>query len=618
MHKEKKYWKGLEDFQENPASVSLKHKEFPEEIPVDEFLGDESLGSTSTHRRDFLKFMGFGLTAAALASCEAPVTKAMPYLFKPEEITPGVANWYASAYFDGNDYCDVLIKTREGRPIKIEGNTLSPVTKGGTNARVQASVLSLYDSERLKNPIANGEKQSWKTIDQSIKSKLSSIAENDGEIRILSSTIISPSTHQLIIDFKEKYPNTRHITYDAVSNSAIREAHQHHFEQAIIPSFRFDKADVIVSLGADFLINWLSPLEYSAQYIQNRKVSSSNRTMSRHIQIESHLSVTGSNADERVALKPSEAGLAVPILYNHLAALSGSAKVPAKSIEQDEKIKFIASELWKNKGKSLVVSGSNDANIQILVAEINKILGSYGNTIDIDTPHYLRQGNDRELIELVDEMKKGKIKAIFVLNANPVYTLPPSLAFQDALAKVALKVSFADRMDETAVMMDFICPVHHNFESWDDAHPKKGTFALTQPVISPLFDTRPAQESLLAWMDEPKSYYSYLQNYWEKEIFPLQDKDILFQSFWNKSLHDGIVNIAGEKDFIPVKAIGIEARNLNQTADSINKKYSTSGDFEFVFYEKTGIGNGTQANNPWLQELPDPITKICWDNYLAM
>lgn len=209
----KKYWKGLQELNNSPEFVKAQQNEFTEALPVDEFLSSESLTESAPSRRDFLKFLGFSVTAASLAACETPVNKAIPYVVKPEEITPGVANWYASSYFDGNDYAALLVKTREGRPIKIEGNNLSPITKGGTNARIQASVLSLYDSSRISAPYEKGAESTWSNVDKEIGSKLATV----GNIRILSSTIISPSTKQVIADFIAKYPNTNHVTYDAVS-----------------------------------------------------------------------------------------------------------------------------------------------------------------------------------------------------------------------------------------------------------------------------------------------------------------------------------------------------------------------------------------------------------------
>jgi len=363
----KKYWQSLDELKETPEFLDIKNNEFAEDVPTSA-LGRQSLKTEAKSeegfsRRDFLKVMGFSVGAATLAACERPVNKTIPYVIKPEEITPGIANWYASTYFDGHDYCPVLVKTREGRPIKIEGNKLSKISHGGTSARVQASVLSLYDSARLKGPMAKGSEVSWNDVDSSIGSKLGEISKAGGKIRILSSTIISPSTKSVISGFKAKYPNTKQVVYDAVSYNAIAKAND-----GVIPSYNFDKANVIVSFAADFLVNWLSPVEHSGQYAQGRKLNNGKKTLSKHVQFETILSLTGSNADLRVPVKPSQIGTAVLNLYNALGgeSLSVSGKVAEQAIADTAKW------LLANKGKSLVVCGINDPAIQTVVAANNR------------------------------------------------------------------------------------------------------------------------------------------------------------------------------------------------------------------------------------------------------
>ncbi len=605
MENNKKYWKGIEELNNDPEFTRLKNNEFAESLPLDQVLSDEHLNAT-TPRRDFLKFLGFGVAAASLVACEAPVKKTIPYLIKPEEITPGVANWYASTYADGRDFCSIVVKTREGRPIKIEGNTLSSITKGGTNARVQAAVLSLYDSARLKGPLADKNAVSWSDADGKIMSKLSAIAGKKGTIRILTSSIISPSTKSVIADFITKYPTTKQVTYDAISASGIISANKQSFGLAVVPTYRFDNAMLVVGFGADFLSGWLSPIEYSRQYVVNRKLRG-KKNMSRHIQFETALSLTGSNADKRYAVRPSQQGALIANLYNNLASMAGVATVKAEAIDVADGIAAAAKELWANKGKALVVCDSNDVNVQVLVNAINSLLESYGSTIDLDNASNMQQANDADIIALVEEMKKGAVDALILYNVNPAYTYPRSEEFKAALGKVDLKISFADREDETASLVNFVCPDHHVLESWNDYEPKKGMYSLAQPTIKSLFPTRAAQESLLSWAGNNSDYHSYIKAYWEKNI--LASGGILSDA-WNKSLQDGVL----EKASAAAQAHKF-AGDVNAAANAIPKAQT---DFEVVLYEKTGLGNGNQANNPWLQELPDPISKICWDNYLAV
>ena len=637
----KKYWKGLEELNNSPEFVQNANNEFAEQIPVEDFLGDSKLADNSgTNRRDFLKFLGFSVTAASLAACETPVNKAIPYVVKPEEITPGVANWYASSYYDGRDYAAILVKTREGRPIKLAGNSLSKVS-GTTNARVQASILSLYDSSRLTGPVTKSgdtwNPTTWTNIDKEIGGKL---AKATGGIRILSSTIISPSTKAVIADFIAKYPNTKHVTYDAISYSGITKANGQTFGQEVIPSYNFKKAHVVVSIGADFLSNWIE--DYSVDFAVNRKVSKSNAKMSKHYQFESNLSLTGANADERIPVKVSEQGKVVVNLYNAVAKIVGGSSLPSSALACDAQIAKAAKDLADNKGKSLVVSGSNDVNVQMVVNGINQLLDNYGKTIDIENPSYLNQSDDAAFAELVAEMAGGKVGAIITYNTNPVYTAPAALKFAEAYNKVGVRISFADRADETASMAHYICPDHNYLESWNDYNPRKAHYSLAQPTISPLFaaqnsGTRQAQQTLMAWSGNTSDYHAYIQKIWMERVYPMQGKYMNFTEFWNNSLHDGAIEVGKGGDVAEMSAsdstlistpivskidtkvevvASAKAVDLNSAAAAINAV--KGGTIELALYEKVGIGNGNQANNPWLQELPDPITKITWDNYVTM
>ncbi|MCC7233244.1 MAG: TAT-variant-translocated molybdopterin oxidoreductase [Bacteroidia bacterium] len=602
----KRYWKGEEELRNDAEFVRLKNNEFYEHLPLDEIVSQKSESTSLTPRRDFLKFLGFSVAAASLAACEAPVRKTIPYIIKPEEITPGVADYYASTYSDGYDYCSVLVKTREGRPIKIEGNTLSTVTNGSVNARVQASVLSLYDNARIKNPMYKGNETNWETVDKDIIAKLSEISSNGGKIRILSATVLSPATSKVIADFSAKYPSTKHIQYDAISVAAMQQANMESFGVRAIPTYKFDNADVIVGVACDFLANWISPVEYARQYAATRKLNKGKKNMSRHIQFETALSVTGSNADKRVAVKPSQQGAVVANLYNAVATLAGAPVVNAPAAgDLKAGIEECAKNLWNAKGKALVVCGINNKAIQNLVNATNSLLGSYGSTIDLDNPCNLRQGNDADLSALLTELNNGEVAALFIYNCNPVYTLPSGKSFGEALGKTGLTVSFADRADETASLCQYICPDHHPLESWSDAEPKAGKYSLGQPTIAPLFSTRQVQESLLAWAGTPSDFHKYLSEFWKSGVLSRAGIG------WEKALQEGVVELPqnAAKNYT-------SASDLNAAAAALAG--STGSGFEGVFYEKTGIGSGHQANNPWLQELPDPVSKVTWDNYLSV
>ncbi|MBL7884577.1 MAG: 4Fe-4S dicluster domain-containing protein, partial [Bacteroidia bacterium] len=311
----------------------------------------------------------------------------------------------------------------------------------------------------------------------------------------------------------------------------------------------------------------------------------------------------------------------------------------SSSLACDAEIAKAAKELAENKGKSIVVSGSNDINVQLVVNGINQMLDSYGKTIDIENPTYTHQGDDAAFADLVAEMTAGKVDAIITYNTNPVYTAPTSLKFAEAYNKVGVRISFADRADETASLAQYICPDSHYLESWNDFNPKKAHYSLAQPTITPLFaqprheGTRQAQDTLLKWSGNTSDYLSYIQKTWMEKVFPMQGKYMGFAEFWNNSLHDGAIEVgkgevmlaseeklkeAKPKDTTVTEGVvnAIAGINLNDAASKINA--TKGGELELALYEKVGIGNGNQANNPWLQELPDPISKITWDNYVTM
>ena len=565
--------------------------------------------STTASRRDFLKLFGFTVASAAIASsCEQPVRKAIPLLIQPEEIVPGKASYYASTFFDGIDYCPVVVKVRDGRPIKIEGNKASSLTKGGTNARTQAAVLGLYDNSRYREPQSGGNAASWQEVDQAIISQLNAIKNKGGKIVVLSATVISPSTKAVINEFLTQYPG-EHITYDVLSASAMREANQLSFGKAFLPSYHFDKAEVIVSFDADFLGSWLTPVEFTKQYSINRKLTDGKKKMSRHIHLEGAMSVTGSNADKRIQLHPALEKQTVAALFNELQKLAGESGT--KQIDSPADVKAIAKELYSKRGKALVVAGSNDPETQLMINGINQLLQSYGNTIDTAVHLNIRQADDKKLQQMIADMNAGKIDGIFLYDVNPAYDFPEKDKFITGLSKVGLRVVMPVLEEETAPLADFICPDHHFLESWNDAEIKTGYYSLAQPAIRPIFNTRQAQQSFLKWMGSDLDFRTYIQKYWENNLFAQVD-NLTFTGFWNSKLHDGIFE-SGRKES--------EDFAFDQTAALAAQQKVKAGNADqlaLVVFPTVAVGTGKHANNPWLQELPDPVTKACWDNYVSV
>ncbi|MFM9945427.1 MAG: TAT-variant-translocated molybdopterin oxidoreductase [Bacteroidia bacterium] len=600
------YWKGIEEAEKQPEFLETRGNEFHEALPLEEVLNAADF-DLSSNRRDFLKYFGFSVSAVALAACQkTPVKYAIPYVVKPQNVTPGNANYYASTCGGCNTGCGIIVKTREGRPIKLDGNEMSPVSKGSLCATGQASILSLYDINRLANPLKGGkEEKDWSKLDLDIISKLGSIAASGAGIRIVTGSSNSPSFDKALANFKTKYPTTEVVIYDAISYSGILLANEQSFGKRVLPSYNFDKAEVIVSFGADFLGTWISPVEYTKQWVSNRNPKGGK--MSKHYQFESTLSLTGSNADIRIPMRESKEGIYLISLYNELAKLAGIAQLPiAQNAElAGNNIKNSAKELFEARGKSLVVSKSNDVYNQTLVNGINMMLGNYGVTIDLDNYSNQSKFIEADFEKFVSELNSGTVKGVIFINSNPVYSYYNSAKLVEGLKKAKLVVSTADQKDETSDLAGYVCPDNHYLESWGDAEPKAGLYSFTQPTISPVFNTRQVLESLLLWAGTPKAEadsHTFIKANWATDA-----------TIWNQSIHDGV--------FIKpaiVATIPSFASNLTSVAAAMMISSPKSDAAELIIYQKIGVRDGSLANNPWVQELPDPISKVCYDNYVSV
>ena len=374
MGNHKKYWKSeVELSSDNKMISDLKNNEFAEQLPSDFFLDNKnSLQNSNTNRRDFLKYLGFSTAAATLASCEGPVNRSIPYVVQPERIIPGISNFYATSIADGFDFANVLIKTREGRPIKIEKNTKAKV-KSSANARVQASVLSMYDSLRLKNPSLDGEEISWDQLNNNISSELETMKASDSEVVLLTQTFASPSTSVIIEDFKKKFSNVKHIVYDAISDSKALDAFEALYGERALPTYDFSKADVIVSVGADFLGDWQGG-GHDSGYVKGRvpiKGKNGKAKMSKHFQFESNMTISGANADKRISITPTQQKIILAKIYGYISGNEVLGKLP-DNIEIS--VKKIATSLIKAGNKGLIITGIDDINAHILAYEINDLL----------------------------------------------------------------------------------------------------------------------------------------------------------------------------------------------------------------------------------------------------
>ncbi len=606
MSSNKKYWKSVEELDQNSSIVeTLQQNEFVQEIPTDEFLGDKSsLENSSTTRRDFLKYVGFSTAAATMAACEGPVKKAIPYVVQPDRIVPGVANYYATTIADGYDFASVLIKTREGRPIKVENNNLA-TSNGDANARVHASVLSLYDSSRLQGPKKGDAAITWDALDKEVTAKLNGLAGK--QIVLLTQTYASPSTSKLISEFKAKYQNVKHVVYDAVSSSEALDAYQMMYGERALADYDFEKVNTIVGIGADFLGDWQGG-GYDSGYAKGRIPKKGK--MSKHIQFEANMSLTGANADKRIQATPAQQKQVLAALYKYV---TGAGSKGALDSKLDAEVVKAAKEIQKAGRNAVVVTGLQDVDAQLVVLEINKAIRS--KAFIEDTPRTIRKGNAKAVGQLVKDMNAGRVGGLLIAGVNPMYSLPNANEFKTGLEKVDLSVAFTMHDDATAQLCNYVATTPHYLESWGDVELKKGSYSLMQPTIRPLFDTRQFQETLLKWTGNTSDYNDYIKSAWT---------GILGGTSWSQALHDGVL----VKPALPKQELAAVLGEGEEEATALNTpnvaaaarrlSVAKSNGLELTLYTKTALGDGQQANNPWLQEMPDPITRASWDNYLTV
>ncbi len=627
----KQPWVGIGQLTDEKAYQEQARLETPSTSLAKQIEEAEHVDMKS-NRRDFLKMMGFGLGAATVAAaCDIPRKYAVPYVVKPDEIVPGVATYYASSFVSGNDFCPILVKTREGRPIKIEPNPISEALGSGTTARAQACVLSLYDTTRLSGPAAirgvfdptenlhmqPSSKLSWAEVDELMRQAL----KPGARVRIVTNTIHSPTLNAALEQFSARHRGTRVVTYDTSSSSALIQANQRSIGKAIVPSYRFDEADVIVGFDCDFLGTWIYPSLYNEQYAKRRQVVNQLRpSMNRHYQVESTMTLTGSNADHRVRVKPSHLGQAMLELHNQVAGLTGGSSAGATTLHPEavRVLSVAARDLVASRGRALVVSGSNNVAEQLLVNAINNMLGAYGSTINTSRATKLRGGVDRDMRDLIAEMQAGSVDVvIFHGDTNPVYDWPQRLALLEAMAKVPVKVSMSGSINETAALCNIIAPDHHVLESWGDAEPISGIYTLIQPTIYPLWNTRQAGESFLRWAESgqldlalEQPYMHFMREQWRDSAFAQQNKFASFDAFWDSALSAGVFVGNAPTSTAAGTSFGVSGTGIRQPG--------AEGALELVFTEPVTIGVGTYANNPWLQEVPDPVTRTTWGNYLQV
>ncbi|MEK2645115.1 TAT-variant-translocated molybdopterin oxidoreductase [Bdellovibrio sp. BCCA] len=636
VERDNKYWLSLEQWKNDPEFMKLAETEF-QSSPL-RAQDDES----GWARREFLKLMGASIALASAGCIRRPVQKIVPYNKQPEEVTLGVANYYSSAYFEGSEGLGVLVKTREGRPIKIEANPGHPFSISGLNIRSQASLLKMYDPERLKGPQRNlfNEKRSnsqvvdvkWEELDKKVVEQL-----KKGDVVVLTGAIASPATRAVIGDFAQGF-KAKHVVWEAFANEEVREGQKASYGDDVVPAYRFDKAKMIVSIDADFLGTWISPTAFTNQFVNGRK---DIKNMNRLVSFDSNYSLTGANADIRMKIKPSQQldvvmGLLHEIIVkkgassyagnaNVKAALAPFADTAKKLGVEPELFAKVAADLLANKGESLVVAGGiqtlteKSKELQVAVNFLNTILDNDGKTVDHKNGNVALKASYEDMAALIKDMAAGKVKTLVVHGVNPAFVLPAEMGFADAIKKVQMVIYTGDRIDETGVYADYITPDNHALESWNDAELANGVYTICQPAIRPMYDTRSFQLSLMTWafmanmgpqrLRDYETFYDYLRVFWKSDIQPKVGKGKDFEDFWQETL---------QKGYAGSLSTGSSARSFKVDAFTSIKPAAASEGFELVLYPTSHMGDGSLNNVSWLHELPDPITKAVWDNYISV
>ena len=619
------YWRSFEELYNDPALLVARKHEFKEGT-TDDFT-PSNLSSIS--RRKFLALLGASAAVAGTACSDyRDKGEIVPYNVKPEEITIGKPNFYASTCTLCPNACGILIRTREGRPIKVDGNPDHPVNKGKICAKGQANTLNLYDPERLKTPLKKSgsgfDEIKWKDADSEIISALNSVG--DKEIAIISHTIISPTGSKVLEDFRKKYPSTKIYSYELFNDSFKNSAWQKCYGTGSYPLLKWNEAKIIVSLDSDFLGVENNRVETARLFAEGRDVDS--KQFNRLYVIESNLSVTGINADYRFRLRPEAQYEFVMSLMNELKSKGiiniakdlssfGLSSFASKYNLKKEILTQLVSDLIKNRGRSIIDAGNSlPEDVHIAVNLLNAALGnSQMFRTDSEKNVLAELSSLNDFGDLVAKINNGKVGAVIHLDCNPVYHLSSDFGYEKALDKVTTVISLSERENETTNVSNYVLPINHNFESWGDAKTRTGIISFQQPVIAPLNNTRQKEAILLTWIAGKTEafteniYHKYLMENWKSSIYPTLNSPLDFKRFWFGALQDGVVFPKENTD-----KLGLISSKITE---SLNSNATDLKGYTVVLRESYLVGDGRFAHNGWLQELPHPISKITWDNYAA-
>jgi len=587
-------------------------------------------------RRRFLKVLGVtGAGAAALSSCgigPEPTERLIPYLIQPEDQIPGTATYYATTCRECAAGCGVRVRVREGRAVKLEGNPDSPINRGRLCARGQAAIQGLYNPDRVAHPLVRNGSGTFEDIDWdgALQRLAAKVREAQGK-GIVFLTGAEQSTFGDLVDEWMKQVGGRRMSYEAFGFEALRAGNRMAFGTATLPTYDFANAKYVLSFGADFLDTWLSPVEFQNGFSRAHAFDAGRpASMAKFTYVGPRLSLTGMNADEWIAPKPGSEGLlalamAQVIMSQHLARVPADAsklvsvlaahtpRAVAQVIGIDEAtIARLAREFARSGGGLAVAGGmatqaANGAEIVAAVNILNYVVGAVGTLVKFGADLGVGATNTfADLATLTSDMTNGRVALLFVHGTNPAHSLPG--AFQQALGKVAFKVSFSSYMDETAAACDLILPDHHPLEQWGDSRPRAGLIGLQQPVVQPVFGTQPTGDVILKLSGRTGTFLDYLQAKWRAR------HAANFDQYWMDSLAKG--GVYGEAPTRPVR-LATTAGNFSTTFAEV-PSWGSDGDQTVVVFPHPALHDGRGANKPWLQELPDPVSKIAWHSWVEV
>jgi MoCo/4Fe-4S cofactor protein with predicted Tat translocation signal len=604
----RRYWRSLEELADTEGFRAFLDAEFPHAASVFDAVG----------RRQFLKLMGASLALAGLNACtRQPTEKVVPYVRAPEDIVPGVPLFFASAMSVGGIASGVLVESHMGRPTKVEGNPDHPASRGATDAFAQASVLGLYDPDRSQVIRNVGEIRPWSAFLDAVRRALEAQRARGGAgLRLLTETITSPTLADQIHALLTDYPQAKWHQYEPLAPDNARAGARLAFGAPVSAQYQFDKADVVVSLDADFLGCAPGSVRYVRDFISRRKLRARTDAMNRLYVVETMPTSTGSTADHRVPLR---AGEMEDCAYAVAAALGLQVQAPPRAGVRADWLKAVVDDLRAHRGRSLVIAGEQQpAIVHALVHAMNDALGNAGQTVVYTDPVEAHPVDQlQSLRELVTDMDAGAVEMLLILGGNPVYTAPVDLHFAESLQKVGLRIHHSLYDDETSLLCHWQIPESHYLESWSDTRAGDGTVTIVQPLIAPLYASKTAHEILAALSDRPeRSSHDIVHDYWKRrfESGELgQAPGTTYERFWHTAVHDGVV----PNTTLPAKPLtlvsGFWSLVSSLKPEARNPKPETN-ELELVFRPDPTVYDGRFANNGWLQELPKPITKLTWDN----